>query len=129
MRNRSRQERMGLAGPNDHESVRASIDPHRGVAFRVRNHVVIFASSLACLKDLNRIIQCVSFLEYPAHEKCHWRTTPLALTAAAHFADRDLLVVHSRDRPNESRERDVHKRNSALRLSHYQDRMLLQFPI
>src|SRR4051812_43183133 len=129
MWDRSRKERMRLARSNHHESVRASVDPHGGVAFRIRNHVVIFASSLARFKDLNRIIQSVGFLEHAAHKKCHWRTTPLALPAAAHFADRHLLVVHSSDRSNETGKRDVHKWNSSLRLSHYQHSMILQFPI
>src|SRR3954447_10672485 len=129
MWDRSRKERMRLARSNHHESVRASVDPHGGVAFRIRNHVVIFASSLARVKNLYRILQSVRFLEYTAHEKCHWRTAPLALTAAAHFANRHLLVVHASNRSNESGKRDVHKRNSPRRLSHYQHRMLLQFPI
>ena len=129
MRNRRWQFRMRLAGTNHGKPVGATIEPHGRVAFGVGNDVVILAGSLAGLENLNGVVQRTGFFEDPAYKERHRRTGPLALTAAAHLADRDLLVVHSRDRADETGKRDVHKRDPPVRLCDDQHRVFLQFPV
>src|SRR3954453_12931577 len=120
---------MRLARMNDCKTVGAAIEPYRRVGFGISNHVVILAGSLACFEDLYRVVECTGFLENSANEKRHRRAGPFALAAAAHLADRDLLVVHSRDGADKSGESDVCKWDTPFGLGDDKHRVFLQFPV
>ena len=59
----------------------------------------------------------------------HRHAVPMALSAAPHFADRNVTAVHAGDRADEAGVADVDEGNFAGRLADDQHGVVLQLPI